>query len=75
MIKIVLEDLSKREEIFSAKESKRDVSLIVTEIIEKVKKEGDKAIIELCEKFDKAKLTTLKVSEEEIETAYNKVEK
>jgi histidinol dehydrogenase len=75
MIKIVLEDLSKREEIFSAKESKRDVSLIVTEIIEKVKKEGDNAIIELCEKFDKAKLTTLKVSEEEIETAYNKVEK
>ena len=75
MIKIVLEDLSKREEIFSAKESKRDVSSIVTEIIEKVKKEGDKAIIELCEKFDKAKLTTLKVSEEEIETAYNKVEK
>ena len=75
MIKIIVEDLSKREEIFSAKETKRDVSLIVTEIIEKVKKEGDKAIIELCEKFDKAKLNTLKVTEEEIETAYNKVEK
>lgn len=75
MIKIIVEDLSKREEIFSAKETKRDVSLIVTEIIEKVKKEGDKAIFELCEKFDKAKLTTLKVSKEEIETAYNKVEK
>lgn len=75
MIKIIVEDLSKREEIFSAKETKRDVSLIVTEIIEKVKKEGDKAIFELCEKFDKAKLTTLKVSNEEIETAYNKVEK
>ena len=75
MIKIIVEDLSKREEIFSAKETKHDVSLIVTEIIEKVKKEGDKAIFELCEKFDKAKLTTLKVSKEEIETAYNKVEK
>lgn len=75
MIKIIVEDLSKREEIFSAKETKRDVSLVVTEIIEKVKKEGDKAIFELCEKFDKAKLTTLKVSKEEIETAYNKVEK
>ena len=75
MIKIIVEDLSKREEIFSAKETKRDVSLVVAEIIEKVKKEGDKAIFELCEKFDKAKLNTLKVSKEEIETAYNKVEK
>lgn len=75
MIKIINANLDKREEIFSAKIQKRDVSSIVTEIIEKVKKEGDKAIIELCEKFDKAKLTSLRVTEEEIENAYNSVEK
>lgn len=75
MIKIILENLSKREEIFSVKSQKKDVSSIVAEIIEKVKKEGDKAIFELCEKFDKAKLTALRVSEEEIEKAYNSVDK
>ena len=75
MIKIFKDDLKSREEIFSVKTEKRDVSSIVTDIIEKVKKEGDKAIIELCEKFDKAKLTALKVSEKEIENAYNSVDK
>ncbi len=75
MIKIINANLDKREEIFSVVVQKRDVSSIVTEIIEKVKKEGDKAIIELCEKFDKAKLTALRVTEEEIENAYNSVEK
>ena len=75
MIKIILENLSKREEIFSVKSQKKDVSSIVAEIIEKVKKEGDKAIFELCEKFDKAKLTALRVSEEEIEKAYKSVDK
>ena len=75
MIKIINANLDKREEIFSAKIQKRDVSSIVTEIIEKVKKEGDKAIIELCEKFDKAKLTSLRVTDKEIENAYNSVEK
>ena len=75
MIKIILENLSKREEIFSVKSQKKDVSSIVAEIIEKVKKEGDKAIFELCEKFDKAKLTALRVSEEEIEKAYKTVDK
>ena len=75
MIKIFKDDLKSREEIFSVKTEKRDVSSIVSGIIEKVKKEGDKAIIELCEKFDKAKLSTLKVSEKEIEDAYNSVDK
>ncbi len=75
MIKIINAELDKREEVFSAVVEKRDVSSIVADIINKVKKEGDKAIFELCEKFDKAKLTTLRVTEEEIEKAYNSVEK
>jgi histidinol dehydrogenase len=47
----------------------------VKTIINQVCKEGDIALIEFAEKFDKAKLTpqTLKVSAQEIKEAYNKV--
>ena len=46
----------------------------VKAIICQVKENGDKALIELAEKFDKAKLTqkTFKVRKEEIKEAYNK---
>ena len=36
MIRIIQEKLSLRDEIFSAKEEKRDVSAIVSEILENV---------------------------------------
>ena len=75
MIKIIEYNISKREEIFDVKTVNVNVSSIVSEIIEKVKKQGDKAVLELTERFDKAKLTSLRVTEEEIETAYNKVDK
>ena len=39
-----------------------------------VRKNGDKALFEYCEKFDKAKLSALLVSEEEIDEAYDSVE-
>ncbi len=42
---------------------------IVSEILKEVKLNGDKALIQFAEKFDNAKLTSLKVSEEEIEAA------
>lgn len=47
----------------------------VQSIIRQVKENGDKALIELAQKFDKAVLTsrTLKVSKEEISEAYVKV--
>ena len=45
MIKIYSENLNTREEIFSVKETKIDVSKIVSDIIETVKKSGDKAIL------------------------------
>ena len=47
---------------------------IVTDIIYNVRKKGDAALYEYCEKFDKAKLTSLLVSEEEIEEAFSSVE-
>lgn len=69
MIKIIKDRLSNREEIFSAVMEKVDVSATVKEIIEKVRKEGDSALYYYAEKFDKAKLSSLRVSEEEIAEA------
>lgn len=63
------------EDIFARVVPEVDVTSIVTEIISNVKKNKDKALFEYCEKFDKAKLTTLEVAKEEIEEAYNSVEK
>jgi len=47
----------------------------VKTITSQVRKDGDKALIEFAEKFDKAKLTpqTLRVSAQEIKEAYGKV--
>lgn len=57
--------------------SKMDAKILETasNIIEDVKKDGDKAIKAYTEKFDKIKLKNLAVSREEIEEAYEKVEK
>ncbi len=45
----------------------------VRDIIDQVRNEGDKALIELAEKFDKVKLQSVAVTREEIEEAYDKV--
>ena len=74
MIRIIKDSLSKREEIFGAKEERVDVSATVSEIIAKVRAEGDAALRYYTEKFDKAKLTSLRVSEEEIEEAVAAIE-
>ncbi len=74
MIKILKYGEVKKEEIFSRVESKFDVSEIVSDIIDNVKNYGDKALFDYCEKFDKAKLTSLEVTNEEIEEAYKLVE-
>ena len=42
-------------------------------IIDQVRTDGDKALIELAEKFDKVKLKSVVVTREEIEEAYEKV--
>lgn len=74
MIKIIQGESRVREEIFSGKEEKKDVSAVVSEIIERVKTQGDAALYYYTEKFDKAKLTTLKVSAEEIAEAAQAIE-
>ena len=57
------------DEIFARVTPTVNVEGIVTEIIENVRKNGDKALFEYCEKFDKAKLTALLVTQEEMDEA------
>lgn len=74
MIRILSYGEVKNEEIFARSVPAVNVEEIVSGIIEDVKKRGDKALFEYTKKFDKAELTDLFVSEEEIEEAFEKVE-
>ena len=60
--------------IFSRAQSTFNVEEIVADIINNVRTNGDNAVLEYCEKFDKAKLSSLLVTEEEIEEAVISVE-
>ena len=74
MIKILKYGEVKSEEIFSRFEPTVSVEGIVSEIIENVIKNGDKALFEYSLKFDKAVLKELLVSKEEIDEAVASVE-
>ena len=69
MIKIMKYGEVKAEEVFARVEPKVDVESIVADIIADVRANGDKALFAYCEKFDKATLTSLQVSQEELEEA------
>ncbi len=62
------------DEIFARTEPSFDVEDVVAQIIADVRENGDAALYKYCEKFDKAKLSTLAVSEAEIEEAVASVE-
>lgn len=74
MIKILKYGQVKNEEIFSRFEPTMNVEDIVTDIIENVKAKGDQALFEYAEKFDKASLTSLIVTKEEIDEAVSLVD-
>ena len=74
MIRIIKDELSKRKEIFAVEAEKKDVGAIVQDIIDKVRAEGDSALYYYAEKFDKAKLSALRVTEREIREAREGVE-
>lgn len=59
------EDILKRESA-AADEADR----VAAEVIENVKQNGDKALFEYCERFDKVKPDALEVKKEEIEAAF-----
>lgn len=74
MIKILKCGEVSNSEIFARTEPTVNVEAVVAEIIENVKQNGDKALFEYCKKFDKAELSSLLVSEKEIEEAVAAVE-
>ena len=74
MIRIMKYGEVSPNEIFARVEPTVNVEGIVTEIITNVRKNGDKALFEYCEKFDKAQLTALQVSKEEIDKAVASVD-
>ena len=69
MIKIYEYSALNNDEIFDRANPTGDVSAIVADIIEDVKANGDEALFRYCEKFDKASLTSLEVTSEEIREA------
>lgn len=75
MIRIFRYNEIDRSEIFSRDiSSTKHVESTVTEIINQVKERKDAALYEYCEKFDKAVLSSLQVSDEEIEAAVASVD-
>ena len=74
MIKIMKYGEVSAKEIFARTEPTFDVTDIVTDIIENVRKNGDKALFEYGERFDRASLSSLEVTDAEIEEAFNLVE-
>lgn len=61
-------------EIFARVTPETDVAAIVADIIADVKENGDTAVKAYCAKFDKAELTSLEVTPEEIQEAISQVE-
>ena len=74
MIKIYKYGEVKNEEIFARGTAVTDVSGIVSDIIDNVRANGDKALFEYSAKFDKAELKALEVTKEEIDEAFANVE-
>ena len=69
MIKILKAFETSAEQLFERTTQTADVSEVVEGIIENVAKNGDKALFEYTEKFDRAKLESLEVSEDELNDA------
>lgn len=61
-------------EIFARVTPEADVAAIVADIIADVKENGNTAVKAYCAKFDKAELTSLEVTPEEIQEAISQVE-
>lgn len=70
MIKIMKYGEVSSSEIFARENIASNVEDIVVGIIDNVIKNGDKAVLEYCERFDKAKLDSLEVTKEEIDEAF-----
>ena len=74
MIKIYNYGQVADEEIFARDNIAPDVEGVVAEIIANVIKKGDDALYEYAAKFDKVQLTSLEVTQQEIDEAFQTVE-
>ena len=74
MIKIYKYGEVPNSQVFARVEPKVDVEAIVADIIENVRQRGDAALLEYTEKFDKAKLAALQVTQQEISEAVASVD-
>lgn len=74
MIKILKYNEVENKDIFKRAVSEVNVADIVSDIIKDVRENKDEALFRYTEKFDKAKLSSLLVSKEEIEEAFTLIE-
>ena len=74
MIRILKYGEVENKDIFARSQSAVNVQDIVSDIIRDVKENGDEALYRYSEKFDKVKLDSLVVSDEETEEAFAAVE-
>ncbi|MBO4979696.1 MAG: histidinol dehydrogenase [Clostridia bacterium] len=74
MIRILDYKQIETKEIFARMAPKSQVEDVVAEILEDVKNNGDEALFRYCEKFDRARLTSLEVTNEEFEEAMTTVD-
>ena len=74
MIKILKVGEVSPEEIFARELPTQSVEGVVADVIARVRDEGDKALYDYTERFDGVKLSSLEVSEEEMEEALASVE-
>ena len=74
MIKIYKYGEVSNDEIFARENIESNVEDIVTDIISTVRADGDKALFAYCEKFDRAKLSSLEVTVDEIDEAFSAVD-
>jgi len=74
MIRILPYSETNMDKIFARVEPKIDVAQIVRDIIAAVVKKGDRAVLDYTEQFDRVELTSLEVTEEEMDAALDAVE-
>lgn len=75
MIKILdYKEVEIKEILTRDNNNDRSVDEIVSGILEDVRTNGDTALLEYCEKFDKAKLSSLEVSQQEIDDAFSSID-
>lgn len=74
MIKIYKYEDVDKSELFIRNSIPQNVEGVVSEIIANVIQNGDKALFEYSEKFDKCSLSSLEVTSEEIDEAFSSVE-